>query len=551
MDFTRLKITIQTLLVGLIFGLGSLNANAFAVDENFELDGNALEEVAVTGDDWETLHSGGGSAHVFTGIVADPSPQSIHGGGDKDILDIPAWSYKDGSVPDKDDITNAYAAAYGIPSDADPLVDDLVIYFGADRFANSGDAFMGFWFFQDQIGLDNGKFVGEHKVGDVLVLVNYPQASGAVPYLAVISWDPTCSKGTKDAMPGDCAAKNLRLEAQLDDTTLDAKCNEEYTNDDACAISNLVDTASPWAYTPKAGVPNIFPYESFFEGGINLSQIVGNTCFSSFMAETRSSSSFTAQLKDFVLRDFELCGIEITKTCPTGDLNATGDAIVYNYSILVENTGFGNVFDIEVVDTTAGEQTPIGDYMFSLDVLGAGETATFTGSFETLTSEITNWASVTAAIVDGGPVALEESDDAACPGLSVPGSMYVEKDCDVLVEANDSGAYGLRVDYSGQVCNDSEIKLIDVVLTEEHDGLYDTIDIGDLAPSSCTPYSGSYIPEPTTDVAPDGVSADQVRHFSDRMDAMGYTAIYGDLVEAIQVEATCKLCPDCPDCPTE
>ena len=40
----------------------------------------------------------------------------------------------------------------------------------------------------------------------------------------------------------------------------------------------------------------------FFEGGVNLSELgLGNECFSSVASETRSSTSTTAVLKDFVL----------------------------------------------------------------------------------------------------------------------------------------------------------------------------------------------------------------------------------------------------------
>ncbi|NMV11847.1 hypothetical protein HKB26_01215, partial [Vibrio parahaemolyticus] len=104
--------------------------------------------------------------------------------------DISEWSHKDGSVPDKDDLTNAYAAAYGVDNGGGGS--DLVIYFGADRFANVGDAFMGFWFFQDDVqALDDGSFSGQHVVGDVLVLIDYPQGANDEPYAALVTWDPT------------------------------------------------------------------------------------------------------------------------------------------------------------------------------------------------------------------------------------------------------------------------------------------------------------------------------------------------------------------------
>ena len=100
----------------------------------FELEGDATDDPAVAGDDWSTVNFGGGSAAARTGVDADPAPRSIFtGGGSKDPIDISSWRYKDGSVPDKDDITNAYAAAYNVNG-------DLVIYFGADRYANDGDA---------------------------------------------------------------------------------------------------------------------------------------------------------------------------------------------------------------------------------------------------------------------------------------------------------------------------------------------------------------------------------------------------------------------------
>ena len=48
------------------------------------------------------------------------------------------------------------------------------------------------------------------------------------------------------------------------------------------------------------------------EGGIDLTALELTGCFSSFMAETRSSPSISAQLKDFVLGTFESCGATIT-----------------------------------------------------------------------------------------------------------------------------------------------------------------------------------------------------------------------------------------------
>mgnify|MGYP001220162581 CR=1 FL=1 len=552
MNFIRFWNIIKLLCIGLF--LGVFMTNAYAVHDNgvFELDGNAFEE-EVVGDDWEVLHNGGGSASVFTGITADPSPLTIFTGGRKDIQYISQWSHKHGSVPDKDDLTNAYAAAYGVPNEEEPPVDELVVYFGADRFANVGDAFMGFWFFQDEVvALADGSFSGEHKPNDTLVLVDYPQGANEVPYIAVVVWDTNCPKAaSNNPSPGDCAAKNLRMKAESDSELGSAECGQE-GDDEVCAITNDKAESSPWSYTPKAGVSGTFPAESFYEGGINLTRVIGGeTCFSSFMAETRSSSSFTAALKDFVLDDFLLCGIEIVKTCPTGDLVSSGDAIEYQYKLEVTNTGFGTLYDIMATDITAGEQTPVGAYQFNSASLAAGASVEYTGSFITITNGIRNYASVTAAVKTGGGVAVDASDDILCPGLSTPGELSVTKDCSTVVEQNAAGNYGLRVNYSGKVCNDSKVKMEDVILTEIHDGLFDVINIGDLAPKSCEDYSGSYIPTPQGDELATPLPGNEVRAFTDTVDAFGYTVIFGDLVEALQAEASCKLCPDCPDCPTE
>jgi hypothetical protein len=70
---------------------------------------------------------------------------------------------------------------------------------------------------------------------------------------------------------------------------------------------NDAATPSPWSYTPSKGPANIFPKGAFFEGGVNLSQLgISNVCFASFLAETRSSQSTDATLKDFVTGTFTL-----------------------------------------------------------------------------------------------------------------------------------------------------------------------------------------------------------------------------------------------------
>lgn len=117
--------TILAMLLGIVMGVGS--TPAYAVDGDppglFALDGDTQDTDGdlTMPDDWDSLdrldpNNGGagfgGQPIAFTSILDDPAPVTIFWkGGSKDVLDIPNWWHKDGSVPDKDDITNAYAAA--------------------------------------------------------------------------------------------------------------------------------------------------------------------------------------------------------------------------------------------------------------------------------------------------------------------------------------------------------------------------------------------------------------------------------------------------------
>ena len=116
----------------------------------FELDNNALNDLLVAGDDWDNVLLGSGGASIDnTGVLVDPAGQTIFTtGGSKDDLNTNQWRHSSGSVPDKDDITDAYAASYAAADG------DRVVYFGMDRFAQNGSSNIGFWFFQSEMGLN-------------------------------------------------------------------------------------------------------------------------------------------------------------------------------------------------------------------------------------------------------------------------------------------------------------------------------------------------------------------------------------------------------------
>jgi hypothetical protein len=140
----RIFLTASVGLVASVLISGALAVHV-SPDSSFQLDGNATTETETPQrDDWDRVFAGTDSADPSS-FVVDPAGETIFtGGGSKDDLDIPNWQHKSGSVPPKDEITNAYAALYDVSG-------ELRLYFGADRFANNGSSQIGFWFFQNDV----------------------------------------------------------------------------------------------------------------------------------------------------------------------------------------------------------------------------------------------------------------------------------------------------------------------------------------------------------------------------------------------------------------
>jgi len=362
--------------------------SAFAVHNTgyFELDGNAASTSGTGGaipDDWDrvcyqvtgnsgcgttsTTHQQAGAGSFGSNAVAwtgdcligsrgfgctNNNATIFTGGGSKDPQDINNWAWKDGAggLPDKDNLVHAFAARYAIAgtnsagtcpngtdlavgSTFDSSVSCQVIYFGSDRFDNSGDAQQGFWFMQNSIGLGSNAVGGGsgftssnpnsfHRNGDVLVVSDFSNGGGTAT-ITVYQWDTTCTKAVSNAVPGQCSDVNLRER----ETSTQALCGGSLAgNDGFCGITNPSNgTIVPWSsdYTDKSGNHSYLQGE-FFEAGINLSTLgLGAECFSSVLSETRSSTSTTATLKDFVLSGFAPCGASIHTTPSAGTTTGT------------------------------------------------------------------------------------------------------------------------------------------------------------------------------------------------------------------------------------
>lgn len=444
----------------------------------FELDGNhVLNANSAPPDDWAPLNGNGtnfgtpsnGGIHAF---VADPAGTTIFTqGGSKDENDISQWRHTAGSVPDKDEITNAYAVAYVVNG-------DLLVFFGADRFAQNGSSNIGLWFFQDNVGPittgpNAGKFTGLHKVGDILLVSEFSQG-GDIPTIRVFEWVGSGGNqhgGTVNELaaitPAECAN----------------------SAGEACAIvNNTTLTGVSWPYSPKFGTPGTFPPGAFYEGGVNLSAIlrergISNTpCFASFLVETRSADTFSAQLKDFVGGSFPVCSISITKACPHGKVNATGDGFTFGYNGSVTNTGIGTLFDVLVTDNfqTGVDQNgaPVfGETTFNLGSLAKGETKYFPGptsadeaTFNSSSNPATNKAKVAAAPFSGGQPSDRTVTAIATPAkceTSVAAGIAIQKACATALTTGPSNTVAVQVNIQqGKVYNTSNVRLDNVTITD-------------------------------------------------------------------------------------
>src|SRR5262245_56141762 len=158
--------------------LEPLEERVVPVGQMFEIDGNATTQ---TTHDWDLVfHNTSGA---LDSVFLHDTANVFFGGQTADNTDLSSWRYDPReNVTDTLNILDAFAATYVEDG-------DLILYFGGDRRATVGSAAFGFWFLQDPaVGLNgNGRFTGNHVVGDLLVVVEVTQG-GAVGTLAVYEW---------------------------------------------------------------------------------------------------------------------------------------------------------------------------------------------------------------------------------------------------------------------------------------------------------------------------------------------------------------------------
>jgi hypothetical protein len=221
-------------------------------------------------------------------------------------------TYGTASVPNKDDLSNVYAAAH-----IDGATNE--VFFGAERVINNGDSHIDFEFLQGAVGLTgtcSGSFTGNRAQGDFLLSVDFT-SGGTLGGTTLYQWHCVAESGTQ---PVDGTVCNPPAHG---------KSVPHYQQSGTNAVTINVNGAGTvgcggWVCRlPNGSSTTSLLQNELMEGGIDLAQLGFTGCISTFLPHTRSSQSFTAVLKDFEIIPFDTCKAPTVTTLiqPAGPLN--------------------------------------------------------------------------------------------------------------------------------------------------------------------------------------------------------------------------------------
>jgi hypothetical protein len=435
--------------VSLVAGLVLATGTVLAVhDETFQLDGDTAASTTTTVPpagqpgshtqtvDWDSIFDSAGADtnplpanFKDTGFKADlktggtpaaptfiTSDNSTYATGSKDTLPISGWQCnQDNNVNSKIDVMNAYVVTYTNAGG------DKIQYFALERNTNTGTADVGFWFLQDAVGCESPggavTFTGAHLDGDVLVVSEFSNG-GTVSTINVYRWDRNNGNAdcNLDPVGPNCVVNAANTPGSLRTTPIGAgvDCRNPNTppGDSACAVSNTTANGTngtitvPWQTANfKDGVGNKLRTSEFFEGGINLTDLkLGSKCFSSFIGDTRSSTSLTATLFDFAGGTSGSCGSGIVTTPQSGAGGTVATSIgtaarvdVRDHAVITVNgasAAFGGTVKFFLCGPLAAASTnncstggvQIGTPLTGETVAGSAGTANLNSDTATLTS---------------------------------------------------------------------------------------------------------------------------------------------------------------------
>lgn len=401
---TIIAILATGLLMGpaLVFGIDSDNLFEIGPAQEADILGDGI---ITNGPDWADLFDANGiPTNSFPAIAASFSMDQISvssltddttfaggSGSNKNGDSITTWNWATGNVPAKDDMSNVYAYATTNPEN-----NHLIIYSGFERLDPSGDSHIDIEFFQDQIALDEDipcdvtpcDFVGNRTPGDLIISMDFIKG-GSIGEVSIREWNG--------------------VDFDVIETLDTEGCNAD---DTACAFNNggFID-GGPWPNLDRHGdIITDIEQNAFTEFGMDVTALLDETpCISSFMGKTRSSQSFTAELKDFTPpTEFNICSAFITIS--PDDVNEVNQPHTFT---ITANTKIGNVVSpaddgtivtVDLTDANGATSNVSTDTCFSGIINGACD-VTFTSD---TTGTVTGHAS--AEITIGGTTFFVETD---------------------------------------------------------------------------------------------------------------------------------------------
>jgi len=156
----------------------------------------------------------------------------------------------------------------------------------------------------------------------------------------------------------------------------------------ACAFNNggLID-GGPWPNYDRHGatITQLEP-NAFTEFGVDITALLGETpCFTTFMGKTRSSQSFTAELKDFAGPEaLPICGANIS--IAADDANEVGQSHTFTVNVFQSLGGVqtpapnGTIATVTLTAANGAVVSPNSDTCASPGTVGGICTVTFTSN---------------------------------------------------------------------------------------------------------------------------------------------------------------------------
>ena len=333
--------------------------SAASVATLFQLDGNASSTypAGAIGYDWSQVYSdfmgttinasGTAAINFYTdaSLGSGLTEDEFTGGASKDTNDMSAWAYNNSSPQPKADLEHAIAAAYVDPSSPN----HTYLYVAADRYDNSGSTTLGVWFLQSSIARSGGKFYNTNLDGSANTSSPAQHVNGDLLLVAYFS-------------SGSATITSFTWNNGFPSTGIPLNSDKGFAIVNTAALDGAAGHAPavPWPFKSSASgaAANYVQAGEFFEAGVDLNNLfpnhVGPFNFSSFVVETRSSTSSTSTLSDFILGHVSTApDVAVTKVADSSTVSA-GTQV--GFTVTVSNVGAGG----DLTNVTLDDPLPSG-----------------------------------------------------------------------------------------------------------------------------------------------------------------------------------------------